>query len=90
MTVHDLEETIYEVEGFRVRLRHRNGRDVRGDRKVPRPYPFVRMRKPCTTVGEWIAARLAAYSDYAVEVLDGRGRRVRRNTHLHTVRQSYR
>lgn len=89
-TVRELETAIHDVEGFRVRLRYPRGRDVRGDRGGLEPYPFVRAAAWGGTVGEWVARRFRRlYPDFAVEVLDARGRRVPANTYVRTVRRSY-
>jgi ribosomal protein L34 len=90
MTINQLENLIFRVEGFQVRILHLNGRDVRSDkRNLPR-YPFERMRKNASSVREWKTERFCrAYPGFDAEVLHTDGRRAHGRTRLSTVRDTY-
>jgi hypothetical protein len=88
--VNRVERRIETVEGFGVRIRRGDGRDVRSDKRGLPQYTYKRMAKGKMLVSEWKLGRFAKrYSGYRVDVLDGRGRIVQGNTRLSKVRESY-
>jgi hypothetical protein len=52
-TVKQLEAQIRRIEGFRVVITHRDGRDVRGDKKRLRGYPYQNAASGSLTISEW-------------------------------------
>lgn len=73
-TVRQVEARIEQVEGFRVRFLHPDGRDVRGDHGNVPQYGYKRAAVGSSTVREWKDVRFAPnYSGWEVEVLDGGG-----------------
>ena len=78
------------VEGFRVRIKHLDGADVRSDRAGMPPWPFERAAKDAWTVADWKRERFTPfYPGFEVDVLD-RGRQpVIGQTRLESVRSSY-
>lgn len=89
-TVKQVESAIERVEGFRVRILHPDGRDVRSDRtQLPR-YDFERKLSGDRNVKAWKDIRfIKKYSGWRVEVLDSRGRDVHGGTLLSNVRDGY-
>jgi hypothetical protein len=78
------------VEGFRVRMLHLRGVDVRGDRAGLPQYSYHRAAENEITVENWKATRFRpSYPGFEVDVLDRRGNSVQGNTKLNTVRKSY-
>jgi hypothetical protein len=88
--VNKVEKRIRDVEGFKVRIRHENGRDLRADKKGLPQYPYERKAKKNKTVADWKGDRFSnAFPGYGVDVLDANGVPVKGNTLLATVRKSY-
>ncbi|MDQ1519610.1 MAG: hypothetical protein QOI55_683 [Actinomycetota bacterium] len=94
-TVRHAEKTIFDVEGFKVRLLYsepgrKRGRDVRGDREDVPAYRYERAARDDFTVAAWIQKRFSrSYPGFDVEVLDRSGHPVHGRTKLATVRQTY-
>lgn len=89
-TVANVERKIRRVEGFRVRILHLRGVDVRGDRAGLPQYDYHRAAENDITVETWKATRFrASYPGFEVDVLDGRGNSVQGNMKLGTVRETY-
>ena len=85
-----VEKSIWDVEGFSVRILYHTGVDVRSDREGVPVYPFDRAAKNEITVESWKAQRFRPnYPGFEVDVLDGDGDSVNGNTKLATVRDSY-
>jgi hypothetical protein len=90
MTLKHLEEQIWKIEGFRVRF-SRNGRNVRSDREDMPSYPYHRAAKRSWTIDRYRRCRLqAAYPGFEFDIVEGSGERAPGNTHLSTLRGSYR
>jgi len=88
--VQRIENKILKVEGFAVKIRTPDRRDVRSDKTGLPSYQFERAANGDSTVADWKRLRFEPrYSGYEVEVLDGRGRRVPGNTKLSNVRETY-
>jgi len=86
----NVEERIWNTEGFAVTIRHADGRDMRGDRDGIPMYNYDRMARNATTVAEWRSQRFQPnYPGFAVDVLDAWGEAAAGNTLLSTVRDSY-
>lgn len=85
-----VEKSICKVEGFTVRFRHATpgtakGRDVRGDKSNLPSYSYQRIAAGTQTVAAWIGTRFAkSYPGFAVEVLDGSGKKARQDPALHS------
>jgi hypothetical protein len=89
-TVANVERKIRRIEGFRVRILHLIGTDVRGDREGLPQYEYHRAADNTITVETWKQTRFrASYPGFEVDVVDRRGNSVQGNTKLETVRASY-
>ena len=90
-TVLNVERKIRRVEGFRVRILHLYGADVRGDRMGLPQYSYHRAAENDITVENWKATRFRpSYPGFEVDVVDRRGNSVKGNMKLSTVRGTYR
>ena len=88
--VANVERKIRRIEGFRVRILHLSGVDVRGDRTGLPQYPYHRAAENDITVETWKATRFRpSYPGFEVDVVDRRGNSVQGNTKLETVRATY-
>ena len=89
-TIANVERKIRRVEGFKVRILHLRGADVRGDRMGLPQYPFRHAADSDFTVERWKQTRFrSAFPGFEVHVLDRRGHSMQGNTKLSTVRASY-
>ena len=89
-SVANVERKIKRIEGFKVRVLHLRGVDVRGDRGGMPPYGYHRAADSDITVENWKATRFRpSYPGFEVDVIDARGHSVQGNTKLGTVRQTY-
>ena len=90
-TVRAVERQIERVEGFRVAIRHPDGRDVRGDRMHMPTYRFRRAMADNANVRAWRDGRFRLrYPGFDVVVVGRDGRDVHGATLLGTVRDEYR
>jgi hypothetical protein len=90
-TVESVERRITSVEGFRVAIRHLDGRNVRGDRTHMPTYPFRRAMSDSANVKAWRDGRFRPrYAGFEVDVLHRDGTRAHGGTLLGTVRAEYR
>ncbi|MEP6741609.1 MAG: hypothetical protein ABJB61_03850 [bacterium] len=86
----NVERKITRIEGFRVRILHLTGADVRGDREGLPQYGYHRAAENDITVETWKSQRFRpSYPGFEVAVMDARGNSVQGNTKLGTVRESY-
>jgi hypothetical protein len=89
-TVANVERKIRRVEGFRVRILHLHGADVRGDRMGLPQYSYHHAADTEITVERWKQTRFRpSFPGFEVDVLDRRRRSVPGNTKLSTVRSGY-
>jgi hypothetical protein len=89
-TVTQLEAKIFRIEGFKVRLRHPDGRDVRGDARIADRYQFERALRNNANVRSWIDGRFRVlYHEYEIDVLRADGTKAHGNHRLATVRDTY-
>lgn len=89
-TVANVERKIRRVEGFRVRMLHLRGADVRGDRTGLPQYSYHRAADGDFTVEQWKSTRFRpSYPGFEVDVVDRRGRSAQGNTKLITLRDTY-
>ena len=89
-TVANVERKIRRVEGFRIRILHLSGADVRGDRSGLPQYSYHRAADSHITVETWKETRFRpSYPGFEVDVLDRRGNSMQGNTKLSTVRETY-
>ncbi|HKE56333.1 MAG TPA: hypothetical protein VKB46_06520 [Pyrinomonadaceae bacterium] len=87
-SVANVERKISRIEGFRVRIMHLRGTDVRGDREGLPQYGYHRAADSDITVETWKETRFRhSYPGFEVEVIDRRGNPVQGNTKLETVRR---
>lgn len=86
-----VEKKIREIEGFDVRVKDREGKDIRGDKKDIPQYTFQNAAKKDMTVSEWKNSRFASkYPGFMADVLDGAGNPIASGQmKLETVRNSY-
>ena len=90
-TVRAVERQIERVEGFRVAIRHPDGRNVRGDRMHMPTYRFQRAMADAANVRAWRDGRFRSrYPGFEVVVVGRDGRDVHGATLLGTVRAEYR
>jgi hypothetical protein len=88
--VANVERKIRRIEGFRVRILHLSGADVRGDRARLPQYAYHRAAENHITVDRWKTTRFQpSYPGFGVDVVDARGNSVQGNTKLDTVRATY-
>lgn len=83
-----VEKTIYKKENLDVKF-YKDGKDVRGDASVPKNYVSERMTKNSASVSQFINKLKTQYPGYDFVVFDGYGKKVRGNTLLATVRDTY-
>lgn len=89
-TVANVERKIRRVEGFRVRILHLTGVDVRGDRTGLPQYDYHRAADSDFTVEQWKTTRFPhIVSRFEVDVINRRGNSVQGNMKLGTVRDTY-
>ena len=89
-SIANVERKIKRVEGFRARILHLRGADVRGDREGLPQYGYHRAADNDITVETWKETRFRqSFPGFEVDVVDARGRSVQGNTKLETVRASY-
>ncbi len=89
-SVANVERKIKRVEGFRVRILHLSGADVRGDREGLPQYDYHRAADNDITVETWKETRFRpSFPGFEVDVVDARGNSVQGNTKLETVRAKY-
>ena len=89
-TVANVERKIRRVEGFRVRILHLRGADVRGDRTGLPQYSYHRAADSDFTVEQWKATRFRpSFPGFEVDVVDRRGNSAQGNMKLLTVRETY-
>ena len=89
-SVANIERRIKRIEGFRVRVLHLRGADVRGDRSGMPQYGYHRAADNDITVETWKATRFRpSYPGFEVDVVDAHGNSVQGNTKLGTVRETY-
>lgn len=89
-SIANVERKIKRIEGFRVRILHLTGADVRGDREGLPQYSYHRAAENVITVETWKGLRFRpSYPGFDVDVVDARGNSVQGNTKLGTVRESY-
>jgi hypothetical protein len=90
-TTANVERKIRRVEGFKVRILHLRGADVRGDRAGMPQYSYQHAADNDITVEHWKETRFRpSFPGFEVDVRDSRGRSVQGNMKLSTVRASYR
>lgn len=78
-----VENKIRKVEGFGVKIRHLDGRDVRADMEVSMSYDFERSAKSEMTVAEWIESRFKSrHAGFNIEVVYANGEKVHGATKL--------
>jgi len=89
-TVGFIERHISRLEGFNIRFRRPDGRDVRSDLELPRGYPFENAAAESNTVADWKRNRFYPYyPGFECSVLDKRGTPLPGMTLLSTVRRHY-
>lgn len=87
-TVEDFEVQVYKVERVRVRLKHPDGKDVRGDKQGLRAYDVDSPRPDSFTVRDFkdFLRQHFVGIGIEVEVLDARGRLAHGNMLLEKLR----
>ncbi len=90
LNVMDVVGSIWDLEGFAVRITDLDGRNVIGvGKRFPR-YDYERAAPNSWTVKSWKTTRFREDDpEFDVEVLDADGINVHGNTRLSTVRESY-
>jgi hypothetical protein len=87
----EVEKQIWDIEGFDVVIRHKDGSDVQGAKTgLPLCNQFGKAAKNDWTVADWRAGRFSPrYREFDVTVLDGDGNEVHGLTKLGNVRDTY-
>lgn len=89
-SVANVERRIRRIEGFRVRILHLTGADVRGDRAGLPQYGYHRAAENDITVETWKTIRFRpSFPGFEVDVVDARRNSVQGNTKLETVRATH-
>jgi hypothetical protein len=89
-SIANVERKIRRIEGFRVRILHLTGADVRGDREGLPQYAYHRAAENDITVETWKTQRFRpSFPGFEVDVVDARSNSVQGNTKLGTVRETY-
>ena len=86
--VQNVEKRIFEIEGFQVDIT-KDGKNVRGDLKLPKQYEAERMSKNSMTVRDWKNKFKKQYPGYDVVVYKNNGDKSSGQTKLATVRDTY-
>ncbi len=85
-----VENKIRRIEGFEVKIRHRDGKDVRSDMEGLPTYDFERAANSAISVSDWIDSRFNPYfAGFNIEVVYPNGEKVHGATKLGNVRESY-
>ena len=88
--IKNVEQRIWNVEGFAAHFLYLDGKDVRGDKTGLPPYPYERAAADDITVEAWKQHRFRqVYPGYDVRVVDAYNTPVQGNTKLSTLRHSY-
>lgn len=86
----NVEKKIWDVDGFEVKFKHPEGKDVRGDLSIGVQYAFENAAKNDYTVKEWKDKRFSAtFTGYKVDVLNADGSVADGRTKLSNVRDTY-
>ncbi|HKP47252.1 MAG TPA: hypothetical protein VJT50_11675 [Pyrinomonadaceae bacterium] len=89
-SIANVERKIRRIEGFRVRILHLTGADVRGDREGLPQYAYHRAAENDITVESWKNQRFRpSFPGFEVDVVDATRNSVQGNTKLGTVRETY-
>ena len=86
----NVEKKIWDVEEFQVVIKKQDGKDVRGDKKLPNQYTYNNKAKGSFTVAEWKKKRFVTkFSGYDVDVMLSNGDTAKGNNTLSKIRDSY-
>lgn len=86
----NIERTIFAIEEVQVNFLNKDGTNVKGNLKLDAPnYKAIKKTKNSASVSFLIKKLKSQYAGYDFEVLDGNGNKVRGNTLLSTVRDTY-
>jgi hypothetical protein len=89
-TCKQVQDRIQKVEGFRVRIKHLNAKDVKLIMGGFSQYPYKSMAKSNWRVSTWKIDRFKKkYQGFRIVVLDGNGRPVHGLMLLKNVRNTY-
>lgn len=89
-TIKNFQRQVRRVEGFDVRVRHLDGRDVRDDMRIRADYSYQRAAAGNVSVTEWRERRAeTVLPGFVVEVLSPSGKTVHGRTLLDNVRAGY-
>lgn len=86
--VRNVEKAISKKEGFEVKI-ELNGKNVRGDKELPKQYAAERMSKNGMTVSEFKDKFKKQFPGYDITVYRKDGSAPSGQTHLGTVRDTY-
>lgn len=91
-TLGEIEDKIFEVEGFFVRFTHADGRNARSNKRGFAPYPYQSKKHPTTTVSSYLKLRVDEhYGHHGLKtvVIFKDGAIAMGGNQLGTVRESY-
>ena len=84
-----VEKRIFDVEGFQVEFRDKDGRNVRSDKQIPKQYEAEKMSKNSFTVSEYKEKLTKQFPGYQFSILRSDGKKASGQTTLSTVRDTY-
>lgn len=88
-TAGNVERQILKVEGFRVRIKHEDNRDLRSDKENLPWYDYENMAPGNKTVFWWRQNRFKSkYPGYEVDVFDTNGHMTIGQTRLSSIRDT--
>lgn len=84
-----VEKRIFEVEGFQVEFVDANGKNMRGDKQIPKQYEAERATRNSFSVSDYKEKLKFQYPGYDFKILNSDGSVARGQTKLATVRDTY-
>ena len=88
ISAQELEEQIYEIEGFQVMITC-GGRNVRDDKRDFHPWKWRNRTKGDRTVSDFKKKFEEKYRGYSIEIIEVDGNIAHGNTKLENVREGY-
>ncbi|MNG78388.1 hypothetical protein D3C76_1593060 [compost metagenome] len=87
--VKNVEKKVWDIQGFDIKFKTPEGKDVRGDKRDMPQYTKERASKNDMTVSEFKTIFRKQYPGYDLDVLTADGEAVNGNMKLGTVRDTY-
>ena len=84
-----IEKHIFDLEGFDVKIKTPDGKDLRSDMNLPKQYSAERMSKNNFAVNDWKSKFKTQLPGYDVDVLKGDGSKASGQMKLGNLRDTY-